>query len=248
MIRAFGLVLVAMAYLVPVANADEIRVAVASNFHSTLNQLAESFERQTGHRLLISPASTSQHFAQIINGAPFDLWLAADKARPAELERRGVGIPNSRVTYALGRLVLWAPAADENRDLKDVELTDLAIANPELAPYGEAAKQWIDRQGPDVSPRLIMGENVAQTFQFVASGALPAGLVSMAQVLALPDERRGWYREIPPAEYSTIEQQMLLLTPSDSAISLYRYLQTDASRALIEQAGYRLPEPPTERF
>ena len=151
--------------------ADEVRVAVASNFRPVLQRLAGDFESRTGHELLISSGSTGKHYAQIRNGAPFDLFLAADSQRPARLETDGGTVPGSRVTYALGKLVLWSRDAtlvdDSGQVLRDGNFRRLAIANPELAPYGRAARETLEALSAweVVKTKLVRGENISQVFQ-----------------------------------------------------------------------------------
>jgi len=162
-------------FLLPVvgnAFAAPVRVAVASNFIETLKVIAERFERETGHRVIISSGSTGKHYAQIINGAPFDLFFAADRESPALLEVQGYALPDSRFTYALGKLILWSPQPGyidaEGKLLESDEVERLAIANPKLAPYGRAAQQVLQARGlwEDYQRRLVRGENIGQTFQF----------------------------------------------------------------------------------
>jgi len=150
-----------------VAFCDEVHVAVAANFADCMEELGTLFEQNTGHQLVISRGSTGKHFAQIKAGAPFDVFFAADSARPALLEAEGLTVPGSRFTYAIGELVLW-----------------MAIANPRLAPYGLAAKQALTSLGiwDELEPRLVMGQSVGQTWQFVATGNAQLGLVAQSQL------------------------------------------------------------------
>lgn len=222
------------------AYAGEALVAVASNFFYSSQQLAEDFAAQTGHELKLSAGSTGQHYAQIVSGAPFDLFLAADSRRPALLEAEGRGVAGSRQTYALGQLVLWG--TQPLPELESIgQLQRLAIANPRLAPYGEAAMQVLGSLPGESAPTLVMGENVSQAFQFVATGAVPAGLVSLAQLKQLPDGNQGYHRRIPSHLYPDIEQQMILLSQNPVAHAFYQYLLSDRGRQQIEDAGYRLP-------
>jgi len=149
----------------PAAQGAEIRVAVASNFKRTMEELATAFEARTGHRLILSAGSTGKHFAQIMNGAPFDVFLAADARRPALLEREGVAVAGSRRVYAIGELVLWSLAPDyvDEAVLEKDEFRFLAIANPELAPYGRAAMEVLQARGlwQRLQSRLVRGENIA---------------------------------------------------------------------------------------
>ncbi len=231
-----------------VAPADPVRVAVAANFAPTLKRLADDFIAQTGHRLLISSASTGKHYAQIRNGAAFDVFLAADTARPKRLEVEGHAVTGSRFDYALGRLVVWLPGLDAVDDARaaliDPQVRRLAIANPRLAPYGLAARQVLEAWGlwSEVQPRLVRGENVGQAFQFVATGNAQAGLVALSQLLGLDASARGAYREIAAGLYAPIRQQAVLLRAGPAAESFLAYLRAPRARAIIGAAGYALPE------
>lgn len=240
----------ALALLPGLPSAAGVRVAVAANFLSTLDQLTEGFSAKTGHRVVASSASTGKHFAQISNGAAFDVFLAADAERPALLERRGLGVAGSRLTYARGRLVLWVPAEEGLEDpqayLASAPFRRLAIANPRLAPYGLAAQQVLEqwRLWGLLRGRLVSGENVAQALQFVATGNAEAGLVALAQLRALPAGGRGAYALIPGELHDPIDQQALLLRDSPAARAFLDYLRGDEAAAVIEAAGYVVPARP----
>lgn len=226
--------------------AGEVRVAVAANFATTLQRLAEGFTAQTGHRVIASSASTGKHYAQISNGAAFDIFLAADAERPALLEQRGLGVSGSRFSYAQGRLVLWVPDGEELGDPRDylgaAVFRRLAIANPRLAPYGRAARQVLEgwQLWDRLQDRLVSGENIAQALQFVATGNAQAGLVALAQVLALPAGQRGSYRPIPSELHAPIDQQALLLRASPPAEDFLAYLKGEEAAAQMREAGYTI--------
>jgi len=230
-----------------VAGAGEVRVAVAANFAATLHELAAGFHAETGHRLRISPGSTGKHYAQIRNGAGFDVFLAADSARPERLEAEGVGALGSRFTYAIGRLALWVPEGLDARPadayLRTADLRRLAIANPRLAPYGLAARQVLDawQLWDRLQARLVRGENAAQAFQFVATGNAPAGLVALSHLYAakVPDSA---FRRIPESLHQPIRQQALLLRRGEAAEAFLGYLCGKTAATVIRNAGYRLPE------
>lgn len=237
--------LLLMSCLVGVTGAAEVRVAVAANFATTLHALAGDFSAATGHRLQVSSGSTGKHYAQIRNGAAFDVFLAADSARPARLEAEGVGVAGSRFTYAVGRLALWVPGESApdpaERYLQTSASGRFAIANPRLAPYGQAARQVLQGWGlwDRLQGRLVRGENAAQAFQFVATGNAPAGLVALSQLrtAGAPEDE---FRLIPESLHEPIRQQALLLRPGAAAEAFLRYLRTDAVAA-IAAAGYRVP-------
>ena len=244
-----GMVLCLLPGLTPAA---QIRVAVAANFTTTLQRLGAQFEAQTGQRdqVLISSASTGKHFAQISNGAAFDIFLAADAEHPELLEERGFGVPGSRFAYAEGRLVLWVPQADPQGDPRDYltagRFRRLAIANPRLAPYGLAAQRVLEtwRLWDVLQDKLVSGESVAQTLQFVATGNAQAGFVALAQVRGanLPPGGARWL--IPTELYAPISQHALLLRPGRAAEAFMDYLRSDAAARILREAGYGVPERP----
>jgi molybdate transport system substrate-binding protein len=226
---------------------DTLRVAVASNFASVLQQLAQSFEVKSGHVVVISPGSTGRHYTQIINGAPFDLFMAADSERPYLLEQTGQAVSDTRFTYALGRIVLWSPDPDlidtDGQVLQTGSFRHLAIANPRLAPYGQAAREVLEhlQLWQPLQNRLVQGENIAQTLQFVESGNAELGFIASAQWLEIDTHRAGSLWEPPVDSYHPLEQQAILLRESAAGRDFMRFLQGEAARSLIMAAGYGLP-------
>ncbi len=227
--------------------ADQAAVAVAANFTVPAQRLAAAFEVATGHTLQLSFGATGKFYAQIVNGAPFGALLAADEVTPAKLETEGWGIAGSRFNYAQGRLVLWSRQADTvdsaGEILKGDYFHHLAIANPKLAPYGTAAFQVLERLGLQntLAPKLVEGENIGQTFQFVATGNAELGFVALSQLVGQPPGSR-WL--VPEELYSPIIQQALLLTPgksNEAAQGFLTYLKTEAARLIIEEYGYKVP-------
>ena len=227
--------------------ADTVRVAVASNFAPTLKALAADFTAQTGYRISPASGSTGRHYAQIVNGAPYELFLAADRLRPTRLEAEGFGVPASRRTYALGRLVLWAPALPASFSLDQALAAStgqrLAIANARLAPYGSSALAWLGSKSADVESayRLVRGDNVAQAFQFIASGNAELGLVAHSQMLLSPEPLAGLQRLIPATNHQPIEQQLLLLRETPAARALYHYLLSARVQGRLDEFGYDQP-------
>lgn len=231
--------------------ATEVRVAVAANFAGCLEQLGKSFEESTGHDLIVSMGSSGKHFAQIKAGAPFDVFFAADAERPALLESAGLTVPESRYTYAIGRLVLWMPrrAGDSDQKvgerLKSPDFRHLALANPRLAPYGLAAKQTLTSLGlwEELEPRLVMGQSVGQTWQFVATGNAELGLVALSQCLGSAEE--GSWQIIDADLHDPIEQQVVLLrsaADNEAARQLLEFIREPENRLVIEACGYTVPE------
>lgn len=229
------------------ALAGQVRVAVASNFAETIRAIAERYEEQTGHSVLISSGSTGKHYAQIRHGAPFDVFLAADARRPALLEKEGIAQPDSRYTYAIGKLVLWSPKADmvdkHGWVLEQSGFRYLAIANPKLAPYGRAAQQLLESRGlwADMQGRLVRGENIGQTYQYVASGNAELGLVAYAQIRQPDVAVTGSFWLVPQDLYDPIEQQVVLLKDKDIARDFLDFIRSDEGRTIISSYGYGVP-------
>ncbi len=228
------------------AAAGEIHVAVASNFSGAMRAISARFEAQTGHRVILSSGSTGKHYAQIRNGAPFDAFFAADEQRPKLLEQAGLGVAGSRFTYARGRLVLWSPRAgyvDPAGDVLRGEFRHLAVANPRLAPYGRAARETLLALGlwEAVAPRLVRGESVAQTLQFVASGNAELGFVAYAQIRQPRGAVSGSYWDIPQSLYTPIIQQAVLLSDDAEARALLAYIKSRPARRIIAAYGYAAP-------
>jgi molybdate transport system substrate-binding protein len=226
------------------ALADTIRIAVASNFSEPIKEIAEQYKKHTGHRLILSFGSTGKHYAQIKNGAPYDLFLAADVHRPELLEQQGVAITDSRFTYARGRLVLWSQHADyvdaEGKILESAEFRHLAIANPKLAPYGKAAQEVLQSKGlwEPLQSRLVKGESIGQTYQFVSSGNAELGFVAYSQIKRPNHSDTGSYWVIPQANYEPIEQQAVLLKENAVARDFMSFLQTQEIKKIITKFGY----------
>jgi molybdate transport system substrate-binding protein len=225
-----------------------VAVAAASNFSAAVQDIAEQFTLDTGHVVRITTASTGKLYAQISNGAPFDLLLAADAERPSLLEESGAAVPGTRFTYAIGELILWSRQLDDCRGALDkLGNRRLAIANPETAPYGVAAREFLTeaRLWESVRPRLVIGENISQTLHFVASGNAALGFIarSQLQVRSLPDATCSW--PVPVSMHAPIEQQAIQLRhglDNESAKQFLYFLRSDAGRVIIARHGYRLPE------
>lgn len=227
--------------------AAEVRVAVAANFAAPMKQIGAAFEQQTGHRVLASVGSTGALFAQVVHGAPFQIFLSADDTTPRRLEAQGLAVAGTRRVVAVGRLVLWSPRADlvdaEGQVLRTGRFERLAVANPKLAPYGAAAREVMDRLGlePHLRGRLVQGENIAQAHQFVASGNAALGFLALSQVMV--DGRIGsgsaWL--VPPHLHAPLRQEAVLLSrgeTSTAARAFLAFLTSEASRAIIQAHGY----------
>jgi molybdate transport system substrate-binding protein len=232
-----------MAFLAgPALAEDSVSVAVASNFSRTFGELADRFSAETGIAVRTTTGSTGKLYAQIVNGAPFDVFLAADADRPEHLEESGRTAPGSRFTYATGRLVLWSRDAT---DCVDALRTSkwVALANPQTAPYGRAAREFLMNAGhwEEVSGRVAYAENVMQVVQFVASGNAGVGFIA-ASLLNGPHMPTGactW--PVPPQSHSPLEQQAVLLAAAaddERAVRLIEFLQSDAAIDIIVRNGY----------
>jgi len=232
--------------------ADSLTVAVASNFSQPAREIASRFEDATGQAVRITTGSTGKLYAQIANGAPFDLLLAADSARPVLLENSGMGVAGTRFTYAIGELVLWSADAkfadlDCRAVLPDLGEDRLAIANPDTAPYGAAAKQFLqsERLWAAVTPHLVYGENIAQTLQFLASGNASLGLIAKSQSVdtRLPKATCHW--PVPASAHAVLEQQAILLQHAagkSTAVEFLDFLRGPVAQDVISSHGYSVPE------
>ena len=225
---------------------EVLQVAVASNFVATLEELAVAFEKHSSVEVQCSPGSTGRHYAQITHGAPYDLFFAADVERPRLLEEQGKIVKGSRFTYAIGKLVLWSPDPKRISDVYDLSKTDfrhLAIANPTLAPYGVAAKEVLKvfNLWDLMESRIVLGSNIAQTAQFVQSGAAEIGFVALSQIQRPGKELPGSIWHPPPHSYAPIVQQAVLLNDTPAARAFISFLTTDEAETILSSFGYGVP-------
>jgi molybdate transport system substrate-binding protein len=227
--------------------AAELRVAVAANFAAPMKQIAQDFERQTGHRLNLSLGATGQFYAQIRNGAPFAVLLAADYETPRKLEQEGLAVAGSRFTYATGKLVLWSKKPGlvdaQGAVLHSGKFDKLAIANPKLSPYGAATLQTLDKLGlrERLAAKTVEGTSITQAFQFVASGNASLGFVALSQVQENGQIKEGSAWVVPAAMHAPIQQDAVLLNPGKNnaaARALLTYLQGDQAKQVIRAFGY----------
>lgn len=229
------------------ALAGEIRVAVASNFSSAIKKIVEEFELSYGHKVNLAFGSTGKHYAQIKNGAPFDVFFAADVERPQRLQEQGVALSGSRFTYAIGKLVLWSPLpklVDSHGEvLSSSTFTYVAIANPKLAPYGIAAKQIMKSRDiwDSLQKRIVRGENIGQAFQFVKSGSAQLGFISYSQIKVTSQKIKGSYWIPPQSLYEPIKQQAVLLKDNAIAREFLDFVKGEEARMIIQDYGYDTP-------
>jgi len=251
-LKIFALLFVCQFFITTQSVANEIRIAVASNFYPTMKEVVkqfeiEAFDSSKASKIVLIPGSSGKHYAQIINGAPFDLFFSADKIRPLLLEQQRISKNESRFTYALGKLALWSPIKglvdSEGQILYDKDFRFLAIANPKIAPYGIATKETLVsmKLWQDMNEKLVRGENIAQAFQFISSGNAELGFVSFSQLMNPNFSVRGSFWEVPQSLYNPIEQQAVLLTDSSLGRDFMLFVQTDKALNIISKFGYDLP-------
>ena len=242
-----GLVLTAV--LAAPAGADEVQVAVAANFTAPMKTIAADFEKATGHKAQLAFGATGKFYAQIKNGAPFEILLAADDETPAKLEREGVAVPGTRFTYAIGQLALWSAKpgfVDDKADvLKQGTFNHLSIANPRLAPYGAAAVETLTQLGllGALESKFVQGENIAQTYQFVSSGNAELGFVALSQIYADGKLKGGSAWIVPGNLHNPIRQDAAVLVKgkdNPAAAALMEFLKGEKARAVIKSYGYAL--------
>lgn len=229
--------------------AAQVQVAVAANFTAPMQAIAADFEKATGHKVLLASGSTGKFYAQIKNGAPFDVLLAADDETPAKLEKDGLAVSGSRFTYAIGQLALWSAKPGyvdaKGEVLKQGAFAHLAIANPRLAPYGAAAIETLTRLGllASVEGRFVQGENIAQTYQFISTGNAELGFVAQSQIVEGGKLKSGSAWIVPASLHSPIRQDAVVLVKgkdNPAAAALLTFLKSDQARAVIQSYGYKL--------
>ncbi len=241
-----GLVAIALIGM-QAAHAGTVLVAVAANFSAPLQAIGKVFTSETGHNLSVSSGATGKLHAQIVNGAPFEVFLSADQISPAQLEGAGLAVAATRFTYATGRLALWSATAgmvDANGAvLKNGRFGKIAIAEPKTAPYGAAAIEVLTRLDvlEALTPKLVTGESIGQTYSFVATGNAVLGFVALSQVMQDGQLKSGSTWVVPANLHTPIRQDAVLLTRGKSnpaALAFLAFLQTDKTKALIKTYGY----------
>lgn len=225
----------------------EVKVAVAANFTEPAKEIAARFKARTGHDAVLSFGSSGQFYAQIANGAPFEVFLSADRERPEKAEAEGLGVVGSRFTYAVGRLVLYSktPGLVDPRGavLKGGRFAKIAIADPKTAPYGLAAVETLKKLGvyEALAPKLVKGTSITQAYQFVDTGAAELGFVALSQVVAVKGGSR-WI--VPAADHTPIDQQAVLLKTganAPAAKAFIAFLKGSEAKAIVRKYGYEIP-------
>jgi molybdate transport system substrate-binding protein len=236
------------------AQAGEVTVAVASNFTAPMQKIAKAFEQDTGHKAQLAFGATGKFYAQIKNGAPFAVLLAADDETPARLEKEGLAVAGTRLTYATGRLALWSKSPNlvddkgevlRSNSLNKLGIHKIAMADPKLAPYGIAAMEVINKLGvqANVAPKLVQGESIGQTYQFVSTENAQLGFVALSQISVDGRIVQGSAWVVPQNLHTPLKQDAVLLNAGKdnaAAIALLKYLQGDAAKAIITRYGYAL--------
>jgi molybdate transport system substrate-binding protein len=229
--------------------ADDVQVAVAANFTAPMQKIAEDFAKETGHKAVLAFGATGKFYAQIKNGAPFEVLLSADDTTPAKLEQEGAAVAGSHFTYAVGKLVLWSAKADvvdaKGEVLRKGGFKHLALANPRVAPYGAAAIEVMTRLKllEALSPKFVQGENIAQAHQFVSSGNAELGFVALSQVMMDGKVNAGSAWVVPEELYQPLRQDAVVLMPGkgkSAAAALMHYLKGAKAKAVIRSYGYTL--------
>lgn len=230
-------------------HAEEVTVAAAANFSAPVQKIAAAFAATTGHKATVVVGSTGKLYAQIKNGAPFQVLLSADDETPTRLGKEGAGVAASQFTYATGRLVLWSRQAgvvdDKGEVLRSGRFNHLALADPKLAPYGAAAVDVMAKLGLGASlqPRLVQGESIGQAYQFVFSGNAALGFVALSQVMVEGKVAEGSAWVVPAHLHSPLRQDAIVLNAGKdnaAATAFMAFLRSDAAKALIRSFGYEV--------
>jgi len=250
-LRLFSMILL-VPFLCRAVAAEELRIAAAADLKFALDVLVTQYEKQTGKKIQVSYGSSGNFFAQIQNGAPFDIFMSADIDYPRKLEATGLADAGSLYKYAVGQIVIWTPA-DAPLDIAKLgwnallqqSVAKIAIANPEHAPYGRAAIAALRSAGiyDQVRTKLVYGENIAQAAQFVASGNAQAGILALSLALSLP-MRSGKRWEVPPNSYPPIEQAAIILKTAKhkaEAQGFLTFLKSSAAAKILDSSGFSPP-------
>jgi molybdate transport system substrate-binding protein len=237
------------------ASSEELSIAAAADLNFALKEIAQKYQQRTGNSLQLSFGSSGNFFVQIQNGAPFDIFFSADIDYPKKLEHAGLAEPCTLSRYAQGKIVLWVPSAstlDISRGLHvllDPAVKKIAIANPQHAPYGRAAEEALKEAGvyERVKDKLVIGENISQTAQFVQTGNADVGIIALSLAMAPPMKSEGRFEEVRTDLYAPIDQGLVVLKSSkkkDAARSFLNYLRTDDAQQILRKYGFRLVNDP----
>lgn len=242
-------VLLAFLVTAAIAQAAEVQVAVAANFTAPSQQIATEFERKTGHKAVLAFGATGKFYSQIVNGAPFEVFLSADDTTPARLEKESQAVAGSRFTYAVGTLVLWSAKPDlvdaKGDVLKSGKFNKVALANPKTAPYGAAAIETLTKLKllESTQPKFVQGENISQTFQFASTGNADLGFVALSQVFKEGKLTGGSAWVVPDTLHEPILQDAIILNKgkdNPAAKAFLEFLKSPYAHAVITAYGYAL--------
>jgi len=242
-----AILFISLWFSVSIIEAADIRVASAANFYPTLNKIKRLFEESTEHQITIIRGSTGKLYAQIIHGAPYDVFLSADSDRAEKLVAQGKAYDGKALVYAIGQLALWKPHAESAQQVREQLINNkfnrLAVANPKTAPYGKAAIETLKAMGlyKNIKSKLVYGENISQTLQFVQSGAAELGFVARSHMINKVDKAEYW--SITTNQHQAIQQKMLLLKSASNikaAQAFVSFMQTPNIKKLIQNDGYQL--------
>jgi molybdate transport system substrate-binding protein len=241
--RLAGLLVAAVVAIPLRAQAAEVPIAVAANFTDAVKEIGAAWEKKTGNKAVFSFGATSQLYAQISQGAPFEVFLSADQSTPTRAATEGHAIPSSQYTYAVGKLVLYSKDKDAvkgEETLKDAKFDKIAVAAPTAAPYGAAAVETMKKLGvwEKLQPKLVQGQNITQTFQFIDTGNAEVGFVALSQVV---DNKDGSKWNVPQDLYAPIKQDVILTKrglSSAAAKDFMAFLKGPEANAVKEKYGY----------
>jgi molybdate transport system substrate-binding protein len=245
-----GLLGVLLAMMAQVANAGEVNAAVAANFAAPVQQIAELFQKETGHTVKLSFGSSGKFYSQIKEGAPFDVFLAADERNPKLLEQDGLAVADTRFVYALGKLVLWSAKPgfvdDKGAVLSKGNYNKIAYADPKLAPYGLAAQETLQKMNlwDKVQSKLVTGESITQTYQFAATGNAELAFIALSQITKDGKVTEGSWWIVPSEMYTPIKQSAVQLSAAKdpaAAKAFITFLKSEKALAIIRGFGYGLP-------
>jgi len=248
-VRRLSLVAVAVAFISQLCAAQEITVAAASDLQFAMQDVAARFEKETGKTAKLIYGSSGNFFQQIQNGAPFDMFFSANLDYPKKLEAAGLIEPGSFYAYAKGKIVIWVPKQSKLdlssgvQALLDPSIKKIAVANPQHAPYGQAAVAAMQKENiyEKVKDKLVLGENISQTASFVVSGSADVGIVALSLALSPNMKDKGRYAEIPPDEYPPIEQACIIVGSSKNkeiARQFLSFVKTPAVADVLRSYGF----------
>ena len=248
------MIFLAVIFLCAFSAAQSITIAAAADLQFAMQDIASGFQKQTGKQVKVIYGSSGNFFQQIQNGAPFDMFFSANLNYPKQLESSGLAAPGSYYPYAKGKLVVWVPndskinVSSGLKSLLDPAVKKIAVANPQHAPYGQAAVAAMQSEGvyDQLKVKIVTGENISQAASYVVSGAADAGVIALSLALSPTMKEKGRYAEIPVSEYPAIEQACVILMSSkekEAANQFLSYLKTNSTADTLQRYGFEVPRP-----